>query len=161
MSRLNYMRQFIQSFKGQAFWVLPTPDAVKSDLLMFLSFLPETDFDFRSADTSGLATASDASMLGGGICASGCLSTFGASVAALPFTGPVPSDLPNKGVVCIGLVDGICGLQVAPEALSRVGSLCSSCGGFKNFQHSRFQEKVEDVTSELCTAWVSHPTLQR
>ena len=86
MSCLNYVWQFIQSFEEQRVGRLAMPRAVKSELFMFLCLLPLGHFDFR-APCSDIATASDASMLGGGVCASDGVTQFGASVAALPFRG--------------------------------------------------------------------------
>ena len=157
MQCLNYIWQFIQSFETQSSRVLPIPEALKSELLLFMSLIPLAQFRFPSS-ISGLATASDASMLGGDICASECVSSSGASVASLPFLGLSRADLPEKGVVCIGLFDGISGLCVALEAVRAHVCLHVSVESDvhahrvveTSFQSVQFLERVEDVTPELC-----------
>ena len=152
MSCLNYIWQFIQSFEIQKVLVLPIPEAVKSELLLFMTLIPLAQFDFRTS-VSGLATSSDASMLGGGICANECLSTYVASVGSLPFWGLSREGIPEKGVVCIGLVDGISGLRVALEALRAQECLHISVKSDvharrvveTNFQNVHFLERSQTV----------------
>ena len=61
--------------------------------------------DFR-APMSALVTASDSSLLGGGVCCADRVTGFGQKVASSKFCGEAP-EVPEKGVVCVGLFDGI------------------------------------------------------
>ena len=160
MSCLNYVWQFIQSFEECRTLFQTIPGAVKSELFMFMTLLPLAHFDFRST-VSGLVTASDASMLGGGVCASDSVSTYGASVASLPFRGETPVDLPEHGIVCVGLFDGISGLRVALEAIRAHVCLHISVEVDPHarrvvetaFPRVQFLDRVEDVTPARCKEW--------
>ena len=162
MSCLNYVWQFIQSFEEQRVGRLAMPRAVKSELFMFLCLLPLGHFDFR-APCSDIATASDASMLGGGVCASDGVTQFGASVAALPFRGETFHEVPEGGVVCVGLFDGVSGLRVSLEAIR--ARICLHVSVETNpearrvvesaFPNVEFVDQVQDITPELCQKWAA------
>ena len=83
MSTLNFIWRFIQSFEEDGPRVRDTPSGVISQLIMFLGLLPLAHMDFRSC-VSGLATASDASWLGGGVSSSDQVTTLGMQVALSP-----------------------------------------------------------------------------
>ncbi|CAE7703138.1 Tnks2 [Symbiodinium sp. CCMP2592] len=168
MSSLNYIWQFIQSFDESKIGFQQIPGAVKSELLMFISLLPLAHFDFRSS-VSGLVTASDASMLGGGVCASEAVSTYGATVASLPFRGESSLDIPEKGIVCVGLFDGISGLRVALEAVRAQVCLHISVESDVHarrvvetaFPKVHFLDEVEQITPQKCREWAGRATNAR
>ena len=105
MSSLNSIWRFIQSFEDPGPRVREIPSPVLSELVMFLGLLPLAHMDFR-APISGLVTASDASLLGGGVCCADKITALGRQVALANFRGQAP-EIPEKGVVCIGLFDGL------------------------------------------------------
>ena len=116
MSCLNYVWKFIHSFDLSSEKVLRIPTGVMSELLVFLGLLPLVHMDFRTS-VSSVVTASDASNLGGGICASSGITSLGDSVASAEFRGESLVDVPEGGVVCIGLFDGISAMRVALESI--------------------------------------------
>ena len=160
MSCLNYIWRFIQSFDepGPCRRKLPSP--VVSELCMFLSLLPLAHQDYR-ASISGLCTASDASLSGGGLCASDGLTLFGEQVAKGDFRGQILRDLPQRSVVCIGLFDGVGSLRVALEALKahvllHVSVQCSEAAQRiveTHFPDSIRLDAVESITSCMCQEW--------
>ena len=158
MSCLNYIWRFIQSFDepGPCRRKLPSP--VVSELCMFLSLLPLAHQDYR-ASISGLCTASDASLSGGGLCASDGLTLFGEQVAKGDFRGQILRDLPQRSVVCIGLFDGVGSLRVALEALKAHVLLHVSCSEAAqrivetHFPDSIRLDAVESITSCMCQEW--------
>ena len=160
MSCLNYVWRFIQSFDepGPCSRKLPSP--VASELCMFLSLLPLAHQDYR-ASISGLCTASDASLSGGGLCASDGLTSFGEQVAKGDFRGQIHRDLPHRSVVCIGLFDGVASLRVALEALKthvllHVSVQCSDAAQRiveTHFPDSVRLDAVESITSDMCQEW--------
>ena len=116
MSCLNYVWKFIHSFDLTSEKVLKIPTGVMSELLVFLGLLPLVHMDFRTS-VSSVVTASDASNLGGGICASSGITSLGDSVASAEFRGESSVDVPDGGVVYIGLFDGVAAMRVALEAI--------------------------------------------
>ena len=160
MSCLNYVWRFIQSFDepGPCSRKLPSP--VASELCMFSSLLPLAHQDYR-ASISGLCTASDASLSGGGLCASDGLTSFGEQVAKGDFRGQIHRDLPHRSVVCIGLFDGVASLRVALEALKthvllHVSVQCSDAAQRiveTHFPDSVRLDAVESITSDMCQEW--------
>ena len=131
MSCLNFIWGFTQSFEDKGPRVRPIPGAVLSELLMFVCVLPLAHMGFRTT-ISPVVTATDASLLGGGVCASEQVTNYGVQVADGKFRGEIPRELPDGGVVCIGLFDGISALRVALEAV---------------------QARVEDVNPTMCREW--------
>ena len=120
ISILSYVWRFIHSFDLCADHVLTLPSGVMSGLLFFLGLLPLAHMDFRT-EVSGIVTASAASCLGGGICASDRVTPFGLQVSQSGFRGDYEPDVPDGGVVCICLCDDLSCLRVALELLrSRV-----------------------------------------
>ena len=106
MSCLNFIWGFMQSFEDGGPRVRAIPGAVLSELLMFISLLPLAHMDFR-LNISPTVTASDASLLGGGVCASDQVTSYGEQVAEGSFRGEIQQEVPDGGIVCIGLFDGI------------------------------------------------------
>ena len=116
MNCLNYVWKFIHSFDLTSEKVLKIPTGVMSELLVFLGLLPLVHMDFRTS-VSSVVTASDASNLGGGICASSGITSLGDSVASAEFRGESSVDVPDGGVGYIGLFDGVVAMRVALEAI--------------------------------------------
>ena len=165
MSVLNFVWRFIQSFEITRQRRLPIPTGVQSELLLFLGLLPLAHIDFRVV-SSDIATASDASCLGGGICASDGLTELGAKVAVAPFRGQQQGDVPDAGLVCISLFDGISAARVALEVLQ--ARVCLQVSVEPDLSARRVVEanfsdvihvaKVEDITAEMCREWASKST---
>ena len=86
MSCLNFIWEFIQSFEKPGPRIRDIPHAVMSELLMFVFLLPLAHIDLR-VPTSDLVTASDASTLGGGVCAAEGVTKFGEQVSCGPVRG--------------------------------------------------------------------------
>ena len=159
MSSLNSIWRFIQSFEEAGPRVRDIPSSVLSELLMFLGLLPLAHLDLR-APLSGLVTASDASLLGGGVCCSEKVTTLGKKVAESSFRGQGP-EVPEKGIVCVGLFDGIGALRVALEALGANVTLhvsVEASEAAKRVVESNFSDVVhvngvDEVTLEMCQEW--------
>ena len=126
---------------------------------MFLGLVPLAQMDLR-APVSGLVTASDASLLGGGVCCSVTVTSLGQKVAQSCFRGQGP-EVPESGVVCVGLFDGIGALRVALEALGANVTLhvsVESSEAAKRVVESTFSDVVHvngvaEVNSEMCNEW--------
>lgn len=160
MSILNYVWRFIHSFDLCSHRVLTLPSGVMSELLIFLGLLPLAHMDFRT-DVSGIVTASDASGLGGGICASDGITPFGLQVSQSGFRGDYEPDVPDGGVVCIGLHDDLSCLRVALELLRSRVLLHVSVGSdeaAKRVVESHFPDVIfiadaDAVTDAMCLEW--------
>ncbi|CAE7349712.1 unnamed protein product [Symbiodinium sp. CCMP2592] len=160
MSCLNYVWRFIQSFDDPGPLQRELPSAVVSELSMFLCLLPLAHQDFRSP-ISRYVTASDASMDGGGLCVSDGLTPYGLKVSSGAFRGENVDDIPERGVVCVGLFDGVGSLRLALEVLQVNVQLHVSVesdehakrvveGHFNNVVQLN---SVEDITPEMCQRW--------
>ena len=168
MSCLNFIWGFIQSFEEPGPTVRSIPGAVQSEILVFLALLPLAHLDFRS-EVSEVTTASDASLLGGGVCASGKVTELGQKVAEGQFRGELDREVPDHGVVCIGLFDGISSLRVALEAVRACVSLhisveCDPAAKrvvATNFPSSLQIDRVEDITPEMCREWAAQASSAR
>ena len=167
MGVLNFIWRFIQSFEITDQKVQMIPRGVQSELLMFLGMLPLAHIDFRYT-LSGTTAASDASLLGGGVCATEGVSTLGEAVAALPVRGHSLCEIPDEGVVVLSLFDGISAARVALEVIrSRVllhvsvesDPLCQRVVE-SNFADVVFVEKVEDTDAPMVQAWACRASLQ-
>ena len=168
MGVLNFIWRFIQSFEITDQRVQMIPKGVQSELLMFLGMLPLAHMDFRYT-LSGTTTASDASLLGGGVCATEGVSTLGEAVAALPVRGDSLCEIPDEGVVVLSLFDGISAARVALEVIrSRVllhvsvesDPLCQRVVE-SNFADVVFVEKVEDIDATMVQAWACRASSAR
>ena len=93
-----------------------TPNECKLELLRFLGLLPLVRLDFR-LDMHSQVTCSDASMSGGGICASVGTTNLGSLVAHGSLRGQWAEHGPESGLLAIGLFDGIGALRVALDVL--------------------------------------------
>ena len=128
-----------------------------SELSMFLYLLPLAHQDFRSP-ISRYVTASDASMTGGGLCVSDGLTPYGFKVSSGAFRGENVDDIPERGVVCVGLFDGVGSLRLALEVL-RVNVYlhisAESDEHAKRVVKGHFNDvvqldSVDDITPEMC-----------
>ena len=160
MSVLNYVWRFIHSFDLCSHHVLTLPSGVMSELLMFLGLLPLAHMDFRT-EVSGIVTASDASCLGGGLCASDGLTPFGLKVSQSGFRGDYEPDVPDGGVVCVCLCDDISCLRVALELLRSRVVLHVSVGSDEtakrvvesHFPDVIFVDNVDSISETMCLEW--------
>ena len=127
---------------------------------IFLCLLPLAHQDFRSP-ISRYVTASDASMTGGGLCVSDGLTPYGFKVLSGPFRGENVDDIPERGVVCVGLFDGVGSLRKAAEVLRVNVHLHISAesdehakrvvkGHFNNVVQL---DSVDEITPEMCQRW--------
>ena len=96
---------------------LPLPDEVVVELVRMLSLCPLAQMCFTST-LQGTVTCSDASMSGGGMCASSGLTSYGVGACATTVRGDVPEQSDMVQVLSIGLFDGLGALRVACDALS-------------------------------------------
>ena len=156
MSVLNLVWRFIQSFKVTNRRNLPLTSGVQSELILFLGLLPFAHIAFRF-EVSGTVTASDASFLGGGVCATSGVTTLGEAVCSHLSRRERPDEIPDEGVVCIGLFNGISAAQVALEAIRAQVLLQVSIDSSptcrrvveSNFPGVVFLEQVEEVTATI------------
>ncbi|CAE7827088.1 unnamed protein product [Symbiodinium sp. CCMP2592] len=162
MSCLNYVWKFIHSFDLTSDTVLKIPTGVMSELLVFLGLLPLAHMDFRTS-VSTVVTASDASNLGGGICASSGITSLGDAVASADFRGDSSIDVPDGGVVCIGLFDGISAMRVALEAIrTRVvlhvsAEIDPTCRRVveTHFPDVIHHDDVASIDQDCCNTWAA------
>ena len=92
------------------------PREGKAELLRFGALIPLAQMDFRTP-MSSVVTASDASSLGGGICASTGLTSFGVAAQAGSVRGELAEPQVDIQVLTVGLFDGIAALRVAVDLL--------------------------------------------
>eukprot|EP00438_Fugacium_kawagutii_P001215 Skav223411 [mRNA] locus=scaffold350:138405:140474:- [translate_table: standard] len=161
MGCLNGIWKFIEEFNHHPPVIrLEVPNAVKLEILRFLSLVPLARMSFR-AQPSPTVTASDASTSGGGVTVSDGLTNFGQVAAACTARGDVPEPEDVCQVLTIGLFDGIGALRVAADCLSLpvIGHISVE----QNPQASRvleskfpatvFVSNVEDVDEEMTKGW--------
>ncbi|CAE7391853.1 Tnks2, partial [Symbiodinium sp. CCMP2592] len=160
MSCLNFTWSFIQSFEEPGARVRPIPGAVMSELSMFICLLPLAHIDFR-LNTSDVVTASDASLTGGGVCASKSETALGRQVGQGYFRGETILERPDGGIVFIGVRDGISSVRVALEALQANVCLHISIEAEAtarrivetNFSDVVFIDHLQDATPEMLLKW--------
>ena len=127
---------------------------------MFLCLLPLAHIDHRLS-TSDLVMASDASLLGGGVCASQGETSLGVQVSQGAFRGEDHRDTPDGGVVCIGLFDDMSAVRVSLEAIHAFVALHVSVGNGtsarrvveSNFPDTIFVDEVANITPAMCQVW--------
>ena len=89
------------------------------------------------------------------------MTNYGVQVADGKFRGEIPRELPDGGVVCIGLFDGISALRVALEAVQAHVLLHIAVEpdeAAKRVVETNFPavvqvDRVEDVTPNMCRDW--------
>ena len=89
---------------------------VMCELIRFIGLIPLAFMNLR-AFYDEVATVSDASTTGGGLCASRGLTPFGLSASLSPVRGDLHEGLGFSQVLSIGLFDGIGALRVALDCL--------------------------------------------
>ena len=113
---LNRVWQHIESFESGGSHLRLTPADCRLEVLRFLGCLPLARLDFR-LDMDPIVTCSDASMEGGGICASSGLTPYGTLVSEGGLRGEQPGNHTDNMVLSVGLFDGIGALRVALDVL--------------------------------------------
>ena len=117
LGTLNALWRHIESFKGEPPVVRKQlPKEVEWEFLRFLGLLPLAHINLRLG-IDATVTASDASLVGGGFCASSGLTPYGCAAANLEVRGDVPEWEDMDRVLSIGLFDGIGALRVALDAI--------------------------------------------
>ena len=114
---LNEVFEHMKRFEGEAPVVrLGLPYQVKMEIARFILLTPLAQMDFRSP-VDGEVSCSDASTLGGGLCASKGLTSYGMSAVGCPARGDLPEEHDLVQVLSVGLFDGIAALRVACDVL--------------------------------------------
>lgn len=113
---LNAVWRFIESFEvGEARW-RTLPEECRMEILRFVALIPLARINFR-LEVDEQVTCSDASTVGGGVCASQRLSKLGQVVSRGALRGQLPEQRQEHQVLSIGLFDGIGALRVALDLL--------------------------------------------
>ena len=113
---LNSVWQFIESFNDSPETTKLLPDQCRLEILRFVGLLPVAKLDFRTP-FHGQVTCSEASSVGGGICASLDLSPWGQQVVKGKLRGELPELRQDHQILTIGLFDRIGALRVAADLL--------------------------------------------
>lgn len=157
LGSLNEVWRFMESFKPFPPVVrLELPDLAVKEVVRFLCLVPLCQLYFGSR-LSSVVTCSDASLAGGGVCASKGLTPYGARAACSHIRGDVPEDHDWCQVLSVGLFDGIGALRVACEALGL--PMCGHISIEQNatasrvveayFPDSSFHDDIRTVDREL------------
>ena len=158
---LNAIWAHIEDLKvGSPLRRMAVPRDVKGEILRFLSLVPLAQMDFRLPMESQV-TASDASMSGGGLCASVGLTAFGLAAQGALVRGDVEEPFEVMEVVTVGLFDGIAALRVAAEVLHLpiAGHISVECNAAANrvveawFPDALQFPSVEAVDAEMVRQW--------
>ena len=114
LGALNAVWRFIESFNegGPVHRALPVECRI--EVLRFLGLLPLVRMNFRLGVHS-MATCSDASSTGGGVCCSRGLTPAGQMAAQGELRGRLPRAVSEHSVLLVGLFDGIGALRVAMD----------------------------------------------
>jgi len=113
---LNSVWRFIESFHAGGPRWRPLPRECQVEVLRFVSLIPLARINFR-LEVDEQVTCSDASTVGGGVCASRGLSRVGQLVSGGALRGQLPELRQEHQVLSIGLFDGIGALRVALDLL--------------------------------------------
>ena len=161
LSSLNAVWAHIESLKREPPVVrVSLPREVKAELLRFCALIPLAQMDFRTP-MSSVVTASDASSLGGGICASTGLTSFGVAAQAGSVRGELAEPQVDIRVLTVGLFDGIATLRVAVDLLRvpLAGHVSMKCNPQANrvvesaFRGSILVPNIQDVQMEAVMGW--------
>eukprot|EP00435_Cladocopium_sp_Y103_P046961 s855_g13.t1 len=136
------------------------PREVMGEVIRFCCLIPLAQLDFR-LPMEPQVTASDASSLGGGLCASTGLTAYGVLAQDALLRGEVSEPLEQVEVLTIGLFDGIAALRVAAEILHLpvAGHISVECHAGANrvveaaFPGTRHVGSVQEVTLEVVKSW--------
>ena len=114
LGALNAVWRFIESFNEGGPVHRALPPECRLELLRFMGMLPLIRMNFR-LEVDAMATCSDASTTGGGVCCSRGLTPVGHMAASGELRGRLPRALSEHMVLVIGLFDGIGALRVAVD----------------------------------------------
>eukprot|EP00435_Cladocopium_sp_Y103_P032616 s2458_g8.t1 len=136
------------------------PREVMGEVIRFCCLVPLAQMDFR-LPMEPQVTASDASSLGGGLCASSGLSAYGVLAQEALLRGEAVEPFDQIEVLTIGLFDGIAALRVAAEVfhLPVAGHISVECHKGANrvveaaFPGTRHVGSVQEVTLEVVKGW--------
>ena len=159
LGSLNAVCEHMKRFEGEAPVVrLGFPYQVKVEIARFILLTPLAQMEFRSP-VDGEVTCSDASTLGGGLCASKGLTSYGMSAVSCPARGDLPEEHELVQALSVGLFDGIAALRVACDVLGLpvAGHVSiekdSKCRRVvESFFHTEFFEDVCDFGEEQVKA---------
>ena len=112
---LNEVWAFMQRFEGSG-QRKKLPDQVVAEIARFILLMPLAQMEFR-APLCDQVSCSDASTLGGGICVSDGLTSYGVAAANSQVRGDLPEAHDMIQVLTVGLFDGIGALRVAADTL--------------------------------------------
>lgn len=158
---LNAIWRHIETLKGDsAVARRAVPLEVKEEVMRFLALVPLAQMDFR-LPMEPQVTASDASMSGGGLCATVGLTSYGLLAQAALTRGETEEPFELTEVLTVGLFDGIGALRVAAELLHLpvAGHISVECNAAANrvveasFPGTRHVSSVEGVTAEEVQTW--------
>eukprot|EP00435_Cladocopium_sp_Y103_P018568 s1259_g4.t1 len=160
LGSLNQVWQHILSFDRTQRHTLPTPMDCKLEVLRFLGMLPLARLDFR-LDMHPMVSCSDASLHGGGICASTSLTPLGGLVAEGALRGEIPEPAGDMTVFSVGLFDGIGALRVALETVNVkvLGHVSAECNiAAQRVVESHFPgvevvNSVQEIDEEMVSKW--------
>lgn len=129
LGTLNAVWRFIEGFSGGQ-GLKPLPPECKVEILRFVALVPLARMDFRMT-MHGQVTCSDASTLGGGICASKGLSPFGVLATHGGLRGEMAENREDHRILSVGLFDGVGALRVALDLVEAevVGHVSVECNG--------------------------------
>ena len=114
---LTQVWQHILAFDRTGKRWMRTPGDCRLEILRFLGMLPLARLDFR-LDMHPMVSCSDASLQGGGVCATSSLTSLGGMVSQGALRGEVPEPKEDFSVFSVGLFDGIGALRVALETIN-------------------------------------------
>lgn len=158
---LNHVWRMITALGGRSPGVrVALRREVAVELVRFLCLAPLASMSLR-APFDKRVSVSDASMVGGGVCVSRGLSSYGVVAASASTRGDVVEPQDIDQVLSIGLFDGIGALRVALDVLGApvaghisVEKLNTGRRVLESFfPDVTFVEDIEDVTEELILQW--------
>ena len=157
---LNAVWRFIESFNELPGSRKALPLDCKIEILRFVALIPLARLNFR-LPVSEQVTCSDASTVGGGVCASQGVTRVGVMVEQGQLRGEAPELRVDHKVLTIGLFDGIAALRVAADVvgLDMVGHISvEKDGSARRVVESQFPETlhIDDVClvdDEMVQQW--------
>ena len=161
MSCLNEVWGFIGRFKNDRKF-LPLPHKVREELWAAF-FLSMTSFMNFRLPTDAIVTASDASQVGGGLCCSTGLTSFGLKASEAQVRGERFEDFEEGGLLVVSVFDGIGSLRIALDAIGvEVAGYVSveSCPAARRVVESAFPmaislADIREVSQEVVKQWAA------